>query len=113
MNNSKNNRSEAGVSTMNDKLTISIRIANQAPISLAINRADEEVIRKAEFNVNRLWKSWSAKFKSRSATEVLAMVAFRFAELYFTQEAVLKDTTETIDRFEARLDEILLDMGEE
>jgi hypothetical protein len=98
---------------MNDKLTISIRIANQAPVSLAINPADEEVIRKAEFHVNRLWKSWSTKFKNRSATEVLAMVAFRFAELYFTQEEVLKNTNEAISTFESSLDRILLDMGEE
>ena len=39
---------------MNDKLNITIRIANQAPIPLSINRDDEEVIRTAEFNVNKL-----------------------------------------------------------
>ena len=72
---------------MNDKLNITIRIANQAPIPLSINRDDEEVIRTAEFNVNKLWNAWSAKFKNKSSMEVLAMVAFRFAELFFTQNA--------------------------
>lgn len=67
---------------MNDKLNITIRIANQAPIPLSINRDDEEVIRTAEFNVNKLWNAWSAKFKNKSSMEVLAMVAFRFAELF-------------------------------
>ena len=76
--------------TMNDKLNITIRIANQAPIPLVINRQDEEVIRMAEYNVNRLWTSWSTKFKSKSQMEVLSMVAFRFAELFFTQGQAVK-----------------------
>ena len=96
---------------MNDKLNITIRIANQAPISLSINREDEEVIRTAEYNLNRLWNSWSTKFKSKSPTEVLAMVAFRFAELFFTQTALTKDTEDALNSFEAKLDEILLDVG--
>ena len=97
--------------TMNDKLNITIRIANQAPIPLSIKREDEEVIRTAEYNVNRLWNSWSTKFKSKSPTEVLAMVAFRFAELFFTQAELAKDTEDALNSFEARLDEILLDVG--
>lgn len=96
---------------MNDKLNITIRIANQAPISLSINREDEEVIRTAEYNLNRLWNSWSTKFKSKSPTEVLARVAFRIAELFITQAAVAKDTEDALNSFEARLDEILLDVG--
>jgi len=97
--------------TMNDKLNITIRIANQAPIPLSINREDEEVIRTAEYNVNRLWNSWSMKFKSKSSTEVLAMVAFRFAELFFTQSEAAKEAADMVDSFEKRLDAILLDVG--
>lgn len=97
---------------MNDKLNITIRIANQAPISLSINREDEEMIRTAEYNLNRLWNSWSAKFKSKSPTEVLAMVAFRFAELFFTQNALAKESEAVLSMFEGELDKILLEMGE-
>ena len=97
---------------MNDKLNITIRIANQAPIPLSINREDEELIRTAEYNVNRLWNSWSTKFKSKSSTEVLAMVAFRFAELYFNQEVVARNVTEVLTDFEVHLDKILLDVGD-
>lgn len=95
---------------MNDKLNITIRIANQAPIPLAIKREDEEIIRTAEYNVNRLWNSWSAKFKTKSPTEVLSMVAFRFAELFFTQSQALKATEQVIGSFEEELDKILLDV---
>ncbi|MDE6528919.1 MAG: cell division protein ZapA [Muribaculaceae bacterium] len=97
---------------MNDKLNITIRIANQAPIPLAIKREDEEVVRTAEYNVNRLWNSWSTKFKSKSSTEVLAMVAFRFAELFFTQSAMAQNAAEVLGAFESRLDGILLDVGD-
>jgi len=38
-------------------------------------------------------------------------VAFRFAELFFTQAALAKDTEDALNSFEARLDEILLDVG--
>ena len=98
--------------TMNDKLNITIRIANQAPIPLSIKREDEEVIRTAEYNVNRLWNSWSTKFKSKSSTAVLAMVAFRFAELFFTQNAAVQSAADMLGAFESRLDEILLDVGD-
>lgn len=93
---------------MNDKLNITIRIANQAPIPLSINRDDEEVIRTAEFNVNKLWNAWSAKFKNKSYMEVLAMVAFRFAELFFTQNALAKNAEEALAAFEETLDKILV-----
>lgn len=93
---------------MNDKLNITIRIANQAPIPLSINRDDEEVIRTAEFNVNKLWNAWSAKFKNKSSMEVLAMVAFRFAELSFTQNALAKNAEEALAAFEETLDKILV-----
>lgn len=95
---------------MNDKLNITIRIANQAPIPLVINREDEEIIRQAEYNVNRLWNSWSAKFKSKSPSEVLSMVAFRFAELFFTQSHAIKAAEEMFESFEEGLDRILLDI---
>jgi hypothetical protein len=96
---------------MNDKLNITIRIANQAPIPLVINREDEEIIRQAEYNVNKLWNSWSSKFKSKSSGEVLSMVAFRFAELFFTQAQSVKATEQMLETFEDGLDKILLDIN--
>lgn len=95
---------------MNDKLNITIKIAGQAPMSLQINRDDEEVIRQAEYNVNRLWNMWSTKFKTKSSMEVLAMVAFRFAELFFTQAAVARSAETTFEDFEKRLDKILIEL---
>lgn len=64
----------------------------------------------AEQNVNRLWNAWSTKFKNKTSMEVLAMVAFRFAELFFTQNAMVKDAERSLTEFEAKLDGILHEM---
>lgn len=92
------------------KLNITIRIADQAPMSLYINREEEEVIRAAEYNVNRLWNMWSTKYKTKSSNEVLAMVAYKFAELYFKLNATATETNAMLEGFEKGLDAILLEM---
>lgn len=95
---------------MNDKLNITIRIADQPAMSLSINRDDEECIRMAEYNVNRLWNAWSTKFKTKTSREVLAMVAFRFAELFYRLNNSATETTAMLENFEKNLDDILLEM---
>ena len=98
---------------MNDNLNITIRIANQAPMHLSIKRPDEEVMRTAEYNVNKLWNSWTAKYKSKTPAEVLAMVAFRFAELYFRQAQSLASASEELERFDKELSRLLLAIGDD
>ncbi len=95
---------------MNDKLNITIRIADQPPIPLYINRGDEENIRTAEYNVNRLWNAWSTKYKNKTSHEVLAMVAFRFAELFYKLNSSANETNGVLEEFEKGLDDILLEM---
>ena len=48
-----------------DKLNITIRIAGQSPVALRINRADEERVRNAEYQVNHLWGSWTKRFPEK------------------------------------------------
>ena len=70
---------------MTDKiLNISIRIADQPRMQLRIPASQEELVRRAEANINELWRKWSAMddFKDKSSSEILAMVTFRFAQLY-------------------------------
>lgn len=89
---------------MEHKQNISIRIAGTAPIPMRINRDDEEVMRIAERSVNDLFKTWSAKFRDKSAEDVLAMVAFRFAELYFNQQVAASQVDDTLKQIEEMLD---------
>lgn len=95
---------------MNDRLNITIHIADQPGMALAINRKDEEIARTAEYNVNLLWNKWGAKYRTKSPNEVLAMVAFKFAELYYQLNATATDANDRLAEFEKNLDEILLRM---
>lgn len=97
---------------MNDKFNITIRIAGQEPIILAINRDDEATAREAEYHVNRLYNNYSQRFRTKMPSELLAMVAYRFAELLFTQSAIVERTEKMLDDFETELNRILLDVGE-
>lgn len=96
---------------MDDKLNITIRIAGQKPFALQVLRADEEIARTAEYQANRLFGLWSDRFRDRSQMEVMAMVAYRFAELFYRQNAAANAAEELIDSFEEQLDRILLDVG--
>ena len=94
-----------------DKLNITIRIAGQSPVALKINRADEERVRNAEYQVNRLWSRWLQRFPEKSSTEVLAMVAYQFAELYFTATKVSEEANGVLEMFETELDKMLHGFG--
>lgn len=96
---------------MRDKLNITIRIAELPPFALEINREEEPVIREAEYNVNRLWRSWSARFTDKSSHEVLGMVAFQFAKLFVVLNKRVEDTASALEKFEKDLDEILLQLN--
>ncbi|MCH5245928.1 MAG: cell division protein ZapA [Muribaculaceae bacterium] len=89
---------------MEQKQNISIRIAGTPPIPMRINRDDEEVIRIAERNVNDLFKAWSLKFRDKGSEEILAMVAFRFAELYFNQQTAVSGIDNILTQIENELD---------
>lgn len=95
---------------MKDKLNITIRIAELPPFALQIDRKEEEVIRNAEYNVNKLWRNWRQRFTDKSSTEVLGMVAFQFAKLFTVFNRQADETAAVLDRFENQLDSLLLDI---
>ncbi|MBD5185280.1 MAG: cell division protein ZapA [Bacteroidales bacterium] len=98
---------------MKDKLnTINVRLADLPPIAMTdVTVAEEEIIRQAEYNINRLWRSWRPQFKDKSAAEVLAMITLRFAELYYDHLRQMETLKGTFDDFEASLDKALIDTG--
>ena len=98
---------------MRDKLNITIRIADLAPIPLAIDMKDEEVIRNAEYNVNQLWSAWCQKFKDKTSNEVLGMVAIQFAKLYQNLANRENATNDILEKFEENLNEYLLKIDAE
>ena len=70
---------------MKDKLNITIRIADQP--------------------------RWSDRFKDKTPGEILSMVTFRFAHLYFQAEARAESVDATLASLEKGLDDALLSMN--
>lgn len=97
---------------MTDKLNITIRIAELKPFALEIDRADEAEIREAEYNVNKLWRNWSARFSDKSSHEVLGMVAFQFAKAFLVQNKRVETSAEIINKIDAELDNLLNEMSD-
>lgn len=98
---------------MTDKfLNISIRIADQPRLPMRIPADQEAIVRRAEANINELWRKWSAMddFKDKSSAEILAMVTFRFAQLYFGLIETSDRVEKTLEGLEKSLDGILLDL---
>lgn len=96
-------------------LNISIRIADQPRMALRIPASQEEVVRKAEANINELWRKWSAmaEFKDKSSAEILAMVTFRFAQLYFSSEEASQKVDKTLEDLEKKLNRLLFDLPDD
>ncbi len=93
---------------MNDKLGVTIKIADAEPIHFEIDRNEEIVYRKAEYHINKLWADWRKAHKNKSSHEILARVALAFAELYYRKSEQLDGQARMIENFEKQLDEILL-----
>ena len=94
---------------MNDKLRVTIKIADVEPIHFDIDRKEEIVYRKAEYHVNKLWQNWFQTSKNKSSHETLARVALAFAELYYRKREQLDGQVQLIDNFEKQLDSLLLE----
>lgn len=77
---------------MSDKQNITIQLAGQPKIPLAIDRSDEELMRKAEKMVNDLWNRWNSQtFAAEPQLKVMARVAFQFAVLYLRGERDMQE----------------------
>lgn len=97
---------------MKDRINITVRLAALPPIAMHnVTFAEEEKIRRAEFNINRLWNSWSSEFRDKSAAEVLGMVALQFARLYYSNLDDLDSVDTLLKSFEEDLDKALIDVN--
>ncbi len=92
---------------MKEEQNINIRIASQSPIAMTIRRSDEEIIRRAERDVNELFKALCSRFPGRSEAEIMGMTAFQFARYYHVQRAENEATAATLADFEKELDALL------
>lgn len=88
-----------------------IQIAGQPPISLAVNsKAEAEAYHAAEDLVNKVWGQYDSKYKNdrTSPTEIMSMVAFKFAWLYLGCKGRNDNVANFLKEFEKKLDDIVV-----
>lgn len=95
-----------------EKLRVTLNIAGEQ-VKTVINRSDEEELRMLEKEVTSLFNRWRVADTSRTKSQVLAMVAFQYAKLYYdeltagrSREASLRDF---VEKYEERLNKIVID----
>lgn len=67
----------------------------------------EEIVRRAEYNVNKVWNVWRKDFTDRSSKEVLAMVTFQFAKSYYQLQEQMNRQQTVLEDFESELNRLL------
>lgn len=67
-----------------EKLRVTLNIAGEQ-VKTVINRSDEEELRMLEKEVTSLFNRWRVADPSRTKSQVLAMVAFQYAKLYYDE----------------------------
>ncbi len=97
---------------MKDKLNITIKVANQRPLRMAVSLGEEEEeVRQAEYFVNHVWAQWmDEKAADLSDSDVLAMTEIYFARLYIQEYRKNEEVERHLASFEETLDKILLDI---
>ncbi|MCC8119404.1 MAG: cell division protein ZapA [Bacteroidales bacterium] len=95
---------------MKDKQHITIHIADVAPIERNIRPQEEEFNRKVEKELNKTWLKWRQDFPEKSSGQLLAMIAFQYAQAYYRHIEKLQNEEEALAEAEAALDSILLDV---
>ena len=80
-----------------------INIAGEQ-LLLTVPFSDQDYTRETEKNLNSLYETWSRKFADRSATELLAMIAFQYASYYDALKRTYVEADAKAEKIEAKLD---------
>ena len=91
---------------MKDKLSIKVTVAGRI-YPLAIDRDEEENVRKAVKLINEKVSEFEKNFDIKDRQDLLSMVALNFVPLYLeSKESLQKDDKGVIDRLE-KLDKFI------
>lgn len=89
-----------------DKVRIKINIAGES-IGLFVPYSRQETTRLTEEKVNELFAAWRNQFPKKSDRELLAMIAFRFADLYDGLLRERDEAREAAEALEVRMEALL------
>lgn len=95
------------------KVKIRLNIAGETVIYHA-PYSQQEATRRTEARVNTLFDTWRTRFPEKSDRELLAMMAFRYADFYFALEREKEEAMREAEKIGTRLESILAEgPGEE
>lgn len=84
-----------------EKVKLRLNIAGEAML-LSVPYSQQEATRRTEAEVNMLFDTWRMRFPEKSDRELLAMIAFRYADRYAAalreKEQALNDAEEIGER---------------
>lgn len=93
-----------------EKVKIKITIAGES-FGLSVPYSKQEETRRTEAAVNALFDSWRARFPEKSDRELLAMIAFRYADHYSALRQEREDTLRELGLLDADLEKLLYGQG--
>lgn len=89
-----------------EKVKIKLNIAGESFL-LSVPYSQQEDTRKTEEEVNILFDTWRSRFPEKSDREILAMIAFRYADYYAALRRERQETRQEISDLTARLDALV------
>lgn len=96
-----------------EKQQLTLNIADERIVTMVL-RKDEYALKKVEKEVDILWNKWKLMHPSRTKTQILAMMAFQYAKLYYDvvgeSKRREKELSDFIKEYEGKIDEILLEV---
>ena len=89
-----------------EKVKIKISIAGESFL-LAVPYSKQEETRRTEENVNAFFDAWRSRFPEKNDRELLAMIAFRYADQYSALIKEREATLRTLEEMGGNLESIL------
>lgn len=91
-----------------EKVKLKLTIAGES-FMLSVPYSQQEETRQAEAEVNMLYDTWRSRFPEKSDRELLAMIAFRYADHFASLLRDQNSGKEELGKINSRLDQLLSD----
>lgn len=89
-----------------EKVKIKLNIAGESFL-LSVPYLQQDDTRRTEEEVNMLFNTWRSRFPEKTDRELLAMIAFRYADHYAALRRERSETQQEISKLSARLEELV------
>lgn len=89
-----------------EKVKIKLNIAGESFL-LSVPYSQQDETRQTEEEVNMLFDTWRGRFPEKTDREILAMIAFRYADHYSALRRERSETQQEISRLTSQLETLV------